>query len=60
MLPVAAIAGLVEAITLATSLISKISKDEMTPAEAAAEWDKTSSRWSNAVSGWKSTPAPDN
>ena len=49
--------GLLEAIGLATTLIEKVSTGEMTPEEAAKEWDATSTRWESAVDSWERTEA---
>lgn len=46
------VASLLEAIKLATTLVEKLNKDEITPEEAEAEWKKTSSRWRGAVDSW--------
>ena len=51
-------ATLLEAIRLATSLIGKLNAGEMTPEEAAAEWDGSSRKFNAAADRWDSTKAP--
>ena len=52
------VAGLLEAIELAATLIQKVSAGTLTPEEAEAEWKRVSSGWSSAVDNWNRAEAP--
>ncbi len=57
--PLLILALLAEAAQLTNTISLQLSRGEITPEEALAQWQETTARWTDAAFAWRNTEAPD-